>query len=1020
LFLPRKLDAVEVRLLGPLRVETDQREIAIGPRKQRALFSLLALHAGRALRAETLVNGLWGEEPPRSALKTLQTYVASLRKVLPDGALRTTAGGYVLDVPPSSVDAHRFEELARKASALEREGALTEARQTLSDGLALWRGTALAELADSHDGAAEAARLDEMRRTAEEQLSELRLRLGEHEHAVADLETAVAAEPLRERRWAQLMTALYRCGRQAEALRAYQRLRTLLAEELGIGPSDELSSLEDAILRQDPELAWQGKGRDQLGGFETHTLADPPAVDRPETNLPHLGSSFVGRAAELGEISELVRTSRVVTLAGPGGVGKTRLALEAASRMIDDERWDGVWFVELAPVSAPEQIESVVVATLGLHTVGDRPLVESMLEALAPQRILIVLDNCEHLIEAAAKTADEIERSCPRVHLLVTSREPLDIPGERVYRVPSLSLPSEDCEDADEIAQADAVALFAQRAKDHDASFVVDPSAVQLLSVVCRRLDGIPLALELAAARLASMSLDDLAARLHDRFRILTRGSRVALPRQQTLRAAISWSFDLLNHPERDVIHRLSVFAGSFDIEAVEAVCQTAGLDVFEIDDLLDSLVSKSLALVDRSSSTTRYRLLETVRQFAAEEFLATNGEEAVSRARAAHAAHYVSLAERSAGEVVGPLQAQWLRRLDFEWENIRATFEYLAASPDGQETVLRLAVALRIFLWSRGHVDLAPLVEAALAQADGVAAGLRGWSLAAVAQLLEEVVDDRGVVYEYCSEARSLARITGDSKLLVHTGMLGSRLRNPDGPHAARHHAEEAVRLARDIGDPDLLCRALISLDVASYSTAEDIAERHTDQQRRYEEEALGLARQAGDLFLLAGIQNNLAYLDMQDGDPEAAQHRLEEAMQTAADIGDKEHFGRLWHSMGCAMLLQDRPDEAVGWFRRSLADCRRRGHHLKAAAVLSGIACCLPELRDPTAAATLHGASDAVILAAHVAEFPVEKGLREDHQARLRLALGADEFDVGYDNGRMLPLDVAMELAMRRTAAV
>ena len=408
-------------------------------------------------------------------------------------------------------------------------------------------------------------------------------------------------------------------------------------------------------------------------------------------NLPAQLSTFIGRDRELSEVRALVESSRMVTLTGAGGSGKTRLSLQVAAEMLDGTG-DGVWLVELAAVSDPDAVPSAISGALGIAPQPGRAALEALLDALGPQDILIVLDNCEHLIDACAKTADALLRRCPRVHLVATSREPLGITGETIYRVPSLSLPASEGSVAPE--SSDAVALFVDRARAQGAGLTVNEETVPVIVSICRRLDGLPLAIELAAARLRSLSLNGLHDRLDQRFRLLTGGSRTALARQQTLRATVDWSHSLLNGPERSLLRRLSVFAETFDLDAAEAVCGFGDIAVFDVAELLGALVDKSLVVAEPAGGALRYRLLETIRQFAAER-LAEAGEDEAAVVAAAHGRHYLSVAETVAPHLRGFDQGNWFVRLDADHANLRRAAWYAFKIPGGTEQVLRLAVAL-------------------------------------------------------------------------------------------------------------------------------------------------------------------------------------------------------------------------------------------------------------------------------------------------------------------------------------
>jgi DNA-binding SARP family transcriptional activator len=438
---------LEIGVLGPLQVTSPEGPVDISAPKQRALLVLLALQGGRAVGTDSLTAGLWGDDPPRSAAKTLQTYVSGLRRVLPEATLKTVPGGYVLDMAPDGLDAARFERFLTTAQHAHTAGDRDRAVAALRAGLALWRGPALVDVADQVSGLAAGERLDGLRRGAAEDLAELRLSAGDHYAIVADLELAVTAEPFRERRWAQLILALYRCGRQAEALRTYRRLCGNLGDQLGIEPSAELRALEQAVLLQAAELDWTPPfpiadaarlADDNVlsaTGAPAAVSSEPDHADRVGLahNLPHQTTGFVGRRRQLDDIAALAASARLITLTGAGGVGKTRLNLQAAFGLLDGSG-DGVWLVELAPVSDGSRVAAAVADALGLRGEPGRDMFERLVEFLRFKRTLIVLDNCEHVIAAAASVAARILRSCPDVCLLATSREPLGVDGEHIYR----------------------------------------------------------------------------------------------------------------------------------------------------------------------------------------------------------------------------------------------------------------------------------------------------------------------------------------------------------------------------------------------------------------------------------------------------------------------------------------------------------------------------------------------------------------------------------------------------------
>ncbi|WP_232836807.1 BTAD domain-containing putative transcriptional regulator [Lentzea terrae] len=560
-------------LLGPTTVEADDgTPVDIGGARVRMLLARLALDPGRPVPTTTLIDDLWGEQPPADASNALQSLVSRLRKVCPDVTLEP--GGYRLAIAQDDVDVFRFERL--------------RAAGQLDEALGLWRGEALADVRDAPFAQPAAARLDEARLTAEEERGEL---------DAAALTALHEKHPLRERLAGLLMRALCAQGRQSDALRVYEKVRRRLADELGVDPSQELQDVHLAALRGE--------------------LTPRAAVDR----LPVRLTSFVGRDEELAQITAQLGAARLVTLVGPGGAGKTRLATEAAARHPLHTK-GRVWFAALAGVRVQEDLAGAVLAAFDL-TFGGDPLrrrsegMNRIAEVLSAGDSLLVLDNCEHLIGAAAEFAGDLLRRVPNLRILATSREPLAIDGESLCQVGPLAVPNGQTD----IAGFGAVRLFLDRASAVKPGFVLDESTVDDVKQICRRLDGMPLALELAAARLRSMTVRQITQRLDDRFRLLTSGSRTALPRQRTLRAVVEWSWDLLTEEELQLARRLSVFPAGADLAAIEQICHDDALYV------LTSLVEKSIVDVFELDGEPRYRMLETIRVYAAEQ-LDASGEQ--------------------------------------------------------------------------------------------------------------------------------------------------------------------------------------------------------------------------------------------------------------------------------------------------------------------------------------------------------------------------------------------------------
>ncbi|HEV7977494.1 BTAD domain-containing putative transcriptional regulator [Amycolatopsis sp.] len=641
---------MRVALLGPVRAEGDDgTPIDIGGVRLRMLLARLALDAGRAVSVEALVSGLWGDEAPADAANALQSLVSRLRKALraAGATIDSTSGGYRIE---ADVDAHRFEVLVARGRRELAAGCYPEASGSLGGALVLWHGDALADVLDAPFAHAAANRWYELRTGALEDRFDAEVRLGRHLEVLADLESASVAHPLRERLAGLRMRALYAAGRQSEALAVYEEIRGTLAEELGVDPSAELREAHLAVVRG-----------------EVAKVA--PAVDR----LPVRLTSFVGRDDELKLLSELLSGSRLVTLVGPGGAGKTRLATEVATRHPVHES-GRVWFVPLAGVRDPGDIAGAVLASLELwemRRVEDpralRPppdTVDRVVEALNAGESMLVLDNCEHLVDAAAQLAHDLLTKVPSLRILATSREPLAIDGETLCPLGPLAVPGESLS-VEEATELDAVRLFVDRATAVRPGFVLDMSTLDAVAEICRRLDGMPLAVELAAARLRSMTVGQIAQRLDDRFRLLTSGSRAAMPRQRTLRAVVEWSWDLLDEPERMLARRLSVFPAGADVSAIEAVCADSALSGGEVLYVLGSLVEKSI--VDAYSGENgepRYRMLETIRVYA-DERLSESDEKPVMLTELAR--YYVELAEHLESQVRGVEQITAIATFDAE-----------------------------------------------------------------------------------------------------------------------------------------------------------------------------------------------------------------------------------------------------------------------------------------------------------------------------------------------------------------
>jgi len=744
-------------VLGPLAVwDGEGREVRVPEAKVRALLADLLADDGGPVSADRLIHDLWGDAPPGRPTGALQAKVSQLRRAIGRDRVVRQPPGYRLrfDDGGDEVDAVRFRALVTRARPVQdpraRAALLTEA-------LELWRGPAYADFADAPFVRAAAQRLAEQRLSVLEEQAQARLEAGDHALLAGELADLVALHPLRERLVGVRMRALYATGRQSEALASYEDLRARLARELGIDPSPELAALHGAVLRQEPGLSAEPYGYGYEYGYRastqastvntaptapaTHAVNPAPTPTAPpsHSNLPVPLTPLVGRRQALADLSQLLANTRLVTLTGPGGVGKTRLAVAVATAERDTasqagELADGVWLVEFSGIRAgtPADLAQVVAATLGIRDDAPRSLPGTgtspstttttttpapslphrLATALRDRRTLLVLDNCEHVVDAAAELTDLLLRTAPGLRVLATGQEPLGLAGEAMFLVEPLQ-------------PADAVRLFMERAAASTPGFPRDPGAPdeperRAVAEICRRLDGIPLALELAATRVRALGVRELAIRLHDRFRVLTFGQRGAPARQQTLRAVIDWSWELLGAPERIVLRRLAAHSDGCDLAAAEAVCAGDGVARDEVLDLVTRLVDRSLVVVAAGPTGPRYRLLESVAAYATERLHEMEDPTAV---RDRHLLHYRALAEQAEPHLCGAGQRPWLARLDAEAGNLRTALDEAVrrAEAGEPEEAVRLATALAWWWLLRGRLTEARRsLGAVLAVTDG------------------------------------------------------------------------------------------------------------------------------------------------------------------------------------------------------------------------------------------------------------------------------------------------------------
>ncbi|MFI6738350.1 BTAD domain-containing putative transcriptional regulator [Nonomuraea sp. NPDC050451] len=853
-------------LLGPFEVRDGEgRRVEISGARLCALVARLALEPGRVVPFEVLTAAIWGERPPAGSANALQSLVSRTRRLVGHAAIESHPAGYRLAIDADDVDVSRFERLAGT-------GNLAALRQ--AEGL--WRGPALADLAGLPFADNAAVRLDELRLSAAE--DRLELELGAGNDVLAELGPLAAAHPLRERLQGLLMRALYAAGRQADALDAYERTRQTLSEELGVDPSAELAELHLSILRHDPQHQDRRRTR--------------------RSNLRAQVTSFVGREQELAQLAKALEAGRLVTVVGPGGAGKTRLAVEVAERSADLAP-DGVWLAELAPVTDPHDVANAVLTSIGgrdgaWFEAGEGGAAERLEEVFAQQSALLVLDNCEHVVSAVAELVDRLLGACPDLRVLATSRESLAVAGESLYPIPPLEWPAGATEDARGYS---AVRLFAERAGAVRPGFTLDGTTTEAVVEICRRLDGMPLAIELAAARVRALSVEQIAAKLDDRFRLLSSGSRTALPRHRTLQAVVDWSWDPLSGEERELAMVLAAFPGGATLEALEAV---SGLDPL---DALTALVDKSLVEL----SGERYRMQETVRSYGMARLAESGQDRAV---RDGHARYFLRLAEAADPELRGAGQLHWVDRLRAEHDNIVAALRFAADAGDAELGVRLLAAVWWFWLlqgmlmesvrWTRGVLDLPGEVPEELRPVRLVLQGLLHQQLGATEAAQEAVragldLRDR------------LGRPTG-VVLLVAPVMIGERMT------AAR----AGERLLPGLTGWE---RALTLMLMSSAAESEgDIAGAFTliDGARR-EMEVLG------DRWALSSALRLLAEHHDRRGDPGAAIEARSRALRLAGELGVLEDQAAILAKIAISYARSGEHERARSYMEASW-DCARR----------------------------------------------------------------------------------------------
>ena len=975
------MDAARFLLLGPTEIQVDGESRRLPGLAERALLVQLLLEAGRTVSASSLIDRLWSETTlPVDPANALQVRVSKLRRSLASVGVEDVVirdgNGYRAQVTPEAVDALEFEALlrgARGATNGKQQHDPGDPLDRYDAALGLWRGEPLSEFAGEPWAIAESARLKGLRTMALGERAQLALTLGRHAEVVADLAPAVTADPTQESLAGLLMVALYNSTRQADALEVYARCRDYLDEELGLEPSLALRSLHERVLRQDPSLTTGSAGAAAPTSGPVPTRRD--ATGTP-TNLPRVPRKLIGRDQDLGELLDLLEKAPLVSLVGPGGAGKTSLAVAASVRAAPSFS-DGAYGVRLASVDSPDRVPLAVADALGVPldgAAGDRLVEDRVIAYLGPKRLLLLLDNCEHVVDAVASFVERVLGACPSVTVLATSREALAIPDELQVSVAPLPVPPAGTTPSEAVGFA-AVELFVERARAVRNAFASDEESLEAVARIVRALDGIPLAIELAAARISSMSVLEISERLGQRFSLLTSGTRTAEARQQTLKATVDWSHALLSPHEQEVFARLSVFQGGWGLPAAEAVVSEVGAPLSDVLDTLAGLVRQSMVTVE-TGTRSRYRMLETLRQYAAERLVEGGGAEAAARR---HADYFRDLTVQAEVSLRGTGQASALRQLREEQPNIRSAIAWCAGPGDDVDSALEMGGALGLFWHFGRHLEGRDVVTRLLELPGGTSL-----TRAHALQALSIVERPRGCLVHpspLCEEAAmdslALFEKEGDSwraalskVLLAVEGVTGANAERSASllDEASRvfteaqddwgqavigfvrmetalktGQEEEAVRIGRASASTFRSLDDMWGLSAVLYHLGWGLRQfGRYDEAAPVLEEAIDVAQRAGLYNTVQWALADLAYERAFQGRLGEAEELLQRAATASAHVGDGA--GEVLATYGHGLLAHIRGDWAVARPLYSAAHLgfRRLGTPVTEGLALAGVARC------------------------------------------------------------------------------
>ncbi len=990
---------LEIQLFGGFEARVDGRPLPpLRSRREQWLLALLVLRQGRDTSRDWLAASLWPDNDMEQALFYLRKSLSNLRKALGEAAYRLlspTPRAVRLDLTGAFVDVVSFDgALSRAVGSSDSEAALREA-------VALYLGPLLPDCLEEW-AAVERNHREQAYLAALESLAALCHEQRDSAATVRWLRLLVSSDPYRESAYCTMMRALYDRGDRAAIKQVYGELRLRLRQDLNINPSPETEALYGQVMQLERPVAFLPA---------THSNSD-----EARRNLPVPLSDLIGREVEITAILDWMKRRRLMTLVGAGGVGKTRMAIAVAERALP--RFDqGVRFVDLAPLSDPALALHATASALGVAEEQLRPLIDTLIEELKPHSLLLVLDNCEHLEDAPASIAHLLLSACPFLSIIATSRHALEVPGEQIFRVPSLQVPHAEFIDIEmdphALMKYDAVRLLVDRAARVNSHFQLDGRNARAVVEICRKLDGIPLAIEMAAARLRSMSAGEIEARLSDRFRLLTTGNRGAMPRHQTLRAATDWSYDLLSSSEQALLCRMSVFAGGCDLERAGLVCMGDPLEDQDIGHTLASLSDKSLVATDEHNGATRYRLLETVRQYALDRL--TEGGE-LHAWRDCHLASFLALAEEAEPHLVGREERVWQSRLETEHDNLRSALAWATDEGRQAESALRMCGAMLYFWLGRGYfVEGRNWCRIALERANGgaktaaQAATLHCAGRLAYAQC--EYATARTLFEESLSISRERDDLRAVSQALNGLGIMTCDQGDFD---ASRSFHEQSLAIRREIGDPWTTSQTLNNLGVVAsaqgdYSAARALLEESLSVRRR-----IGVQRGTSIVLL------ELGKVALEEGDFATAQTLLDESLSirrevadlsgiaesllnlgnVAHEVGDLSH-ARILYEESLSIATRLRVQETIARLLESFAELAMAGAEVLPAARLWGAA---ERLREEFGGSLWIGPTRR-----HDARVAAARAVTQDDPA----------FDAAWKEGRIMSVEAAVEYALVPTFA-